>query len=324
MRVTTVSTQSCFIIIIGESNHTAGVDLTMPMGESCPHSDSEFYQLTLSVICDSDVTGEPEVTIDTDSIDTPCTPRALVRSSHGCPSLTVSPLFNWIHNNRYMLAPAAGILGVYLVIFGLYFSKITNYLYGNLGLPVISLGLIYGIFMPIDSDLWIVTVLAIVFLLIGISAGLTTKKYSLLAKILAGVFCGWPFFSQLFIHITHRINDYDGAWATFWIMYAIIALVFAIIVVAWFPRGYILATSFLGAYLIIRCLAVFAGGFTNEFVVIKERHEGRYDELAWQNYLYINLAMILGVIAFMVQHRLNNLDKYEKSDAPQSRGFDRV
>lgn len=126
-------------------NHTAGVILTYPQGESCPHSDADYYQLSVAVVCDEDVEGEPEVSIDTTSIMTPCTPMAVVRSKHGCPTLEVTPLFDWLYDARFVMGPIAGLLGIYFMISSLFFYKPTCYIIGVASTPVLLLGFLYGV-----------------------------------------------------------------------------------------------------------------------------------------------------------------------------------
>ena len=37
---------------LGSGNHTAGIVLVYPHGDSCPHADSDNYQLTIALRCD--------------------------------------------------------------------------------------------------------------------------------------------------------------------------------------------------------------------------------------------------------------------------------
>lgn len=148
-------------------------------------------------------------------------------------------------------------------------------------------------------------------------------KYTIVAKILAGFFGGWILHSFLFIMFTHRFNDYDAAKIIFWVMVALETTIGAIVGAMWFPMAFILSTSYVGAYLFFRCIGAFADGFTNEFVINKERDEGRYDNIAYQNYLYISFTIILGTFSVFVQYKINNLKYYKKDDA-EKKGFDRL
>ena len=275
------------------------------------------------MICDQGQENEPVVKIDTDSISTPCTPRALVYSNKGCPTLKVLPLFEWLDGAKYVMGPIAGILGVYFMILSLYFYKQTCYMIGFTSTPILLVGALYALVISIDSPTWIVTFPVIIASFIGLAVGGFTMKYTVLAKVLAGVFGGWVVHSFLFMYFTHRFNDYTAATTIFWCMIIAMKSIGGIIGGAFFPMSFIISTSFAGSYLFFRCIAVFAGGFTNEFLVVKERDEGRYDHIAWQNYLYLAFILVLGVVATFVQYRMNKLKYYDKSDS-EKKGFNRI
>jgi len=154
-----------------QSNHTAGISLTYSLGEKCPHSDAEFYQLSVSVVCDTDGESNGVVKIDQNSLTTPCSPRAVLYSSLGCPAFEANPVFQWMYSARFVMGPIAGILGLYLMTMSFYFRKTTYFLAGLFSTPVIILGILYGAFISDDSKAWIVSIPLGLSILIGFGVG---------------------------------------------------------------------------------------------------------------------------------------------------------
>ena len=103
-------------------------------------------------------------------------------------------------------------------------------------------------------------------------------------------------------------------------MLGILVLIGSLIGAFFFPMAFIINTSFVGSYLFFRCIGTISGGFTNEFAIARERNEGRYNQIAWQNYIYIGLTLLIGGITSVIQYRINNLKYYNKNDS-EKKGF---
>ena len=149
------------------------------------------------------------------------------------------------------------------------------------------------------------------------------ETYNISKKILAGFFFGFVIESFLYIYFFFRFENFVAATTVFWIMLGALVLIGSLAGAFFFPMTFIINTSFVGSYLFFRCIGSFAGGFTNEFVIARERQESRYDQIAWQNYVYIGLTLLMGGIATAIQYRINNLKYYEKNDAEQ-KGFSHI
>ena len=159
--------------------------------------------------------------------------------------------------------------------------------------------------------------------MLGLGFGYYTMKYTILAKILAGFFFGFVIESFLYLYFFFRFEDFIAATTVFWIMLGALVLIGSLVGTFFFPMAFIVNTSFVGSYLFFRCIGTFAGGFTNEFVIAREREESRYDQIAWQNYVYIGLTLLMGGIATVIQYKINNLKYYDKSDN-EKKGFSQI
>lgn len=194
---------------------------------------------------------------------------------------------------------------------------------GVCSLPVIIVGILYGACIPTSSATWIVTIPVVLSILLGLGFGYYTMKYTILAKILAGFFFGFVIESFLYLYFFFRFEDFIAATTVFWIMLGALVLIGSLVGTFFFPMAFIVNTSFVGSYLFFRCIGTFAGGFTNEFVIAREREESRYDQIAWQNYVYIGLTLLMGGIATVIQYKINNLKYYDKSDN-EKKGFSQI
>lgn len=292
-------------------------------GDRCPHSDSQNYHLTVSIVCDQNRKNDDLIKIDTNSLLTPCSPKVLLYSDQGCPNLKINPLFEWLEASKYWIAPILGLLGIYLMLFSLYMYKPTCYIIGFCSTPVLILGTLYTLFMPTKSDEWIVFVLFIISIIIGLIVGYLTMKNTTAAKIMAGFFAGWVVHSFLFIYFTHRFTNPHTCNSLFWCMLIIEVTAGAILGALYFPISFIVNTSLVGSYIFYRCIAIYAGGFVNEFAVVKEREEGRYTHIDWRNYIYVLFIFITATLATIIQYRINELKYYDKSEGERGR-FQRV
>lgn len=235
-----------------KSNHTAGIVLTYSPGAKCAHSDAEFYQLSVAVVCDQDKEISEEVKIDTQSLITPCTPRVLVYSSKGCPTLEINPLFQWMHLLRYGLGPLVGIIGLFFMFLSLKALKYAYFLIGFCATPVFLVGFLYAVCIPDDSKVWIVTIPIAFSLVIGAVVGTLCYKYHQLPIILAGFFGMYVVHLAIFVFITHRFTDETTATVVFWCQLFFLCILGAILGYLIFPVMYLLSTTLVGAYLFFR------------------------------------------------------------------------
>lgn len=73
-------------------------------------------------------------------------------------------------------------------------------------------------------------------------------------------------------------------------------------------------TSFAGAYMLVRGVSLYAGGFPNEFTLAEQLKAG--DEAAYSNwfYLYMVCILICAAVGSFVQYKTNKKEEspYEK------------
>ena len=70
--------------------------------------------------------------------------------------------------------------------------------------------------------------------------------------------------------------------------------------------SFIINSSFVGSYLFYRGVGTFAGEFTNEFAIAREKQEGMYKEIAWHNYVYVTFILTMGIFGSIIQFYNNS------------------
>ncbi len=73
------------------------------------------------------------------------------------------------------------------------------------------------------------------------------------------------------------------------------AVIFGLLAYKYDKHILIYLTGFLGAYIFVRGVSIFAGHFPNEFVLYGQLQSGTFDNLEWQFYLYMLAVVVVGV-----------------------------
>jgi len=96
---------------------------------------------------------------------------------------------------------------------------------------------------------------------------------------------------------------------------------------AWLKKPLVIfATSFIGGYLFIKGISMYAGGFPNESQVMDYISEGEWDSVdklfTWKVYLYLVSWVILLIIGIIVQFKINKENRSDVED--EGRNFYRA
>lgn len=88
----------------------------------------------------------------------------------------------------------------------------------------------------------------------------------------------------------------------------------------------IFCTSFIGAYLFVRGISLFAGKFPNEFSVADLIKNGEFDQLGkvfgWQVYVYLASIILMALICIVIQYKINgekSADTKEEDDVTNAK-----
>ena len=98
---------------------------------------------------------------------------------------------------------------------------------------------------------------------------------------------------------------------TFWCVSFSFAIIAGICSFYWFDHVLINMTAFSGAYMIVRGISFFAGGYPNEFTLVNETIDGvMKDETRWF-YLYLVSMLTITAVGSFVQYKIMEKDKSE-------------
>jgi len=105
---------------------------------------------------------------------------------------------------------------------------------------------------------------------IGTIGGILATK---IQKPIAGIVCAWGGFC-LGVVLTTSVSFLAGNQVYFWSINITLALVCGVIGYKIFDLAIIIATSFIGSYLVARAVSLVFGGFPNPYLLMKELQYG--------------------------------------------------
>jgi hypothetical protein len=244
-----------------------GIKIELYSGDKC--NNTNYYSITYDIRCNKTFkkTEDNQKFIVTGfSGEESCTKTLQMESKYGCPQASVYNFWKFIHKNKKIFALVLAGIGIILCFFGKKFLYITIFIFSTIACMAIICMFMFNVFLPkgleID-DIDIIIVLAISFVP-GVALGILIIKFQkfLLACILGGT---GGFFLSVFVYdliLTH----FDFANKKYMKI-----IIFIIIIAICIGIGYlsvehlkIIATSFVGAYLLVRAPTLFITEFPNE------------------------------------------------------------
>ena len=91
----------------------------------------------------------------------------------------------------------------------------------------------------------------------------------------------------------------------FWCVNLGLALICGMLAILFFDPGVIVATSFVGAYLMMRGIGLMAGGFPNEYLLLSQIKSRTMKKIDPVFYWYLAGLLIMTILGVCVQLRMN-------------------
>ena len=242
-----------------------------------------------------------------------------IETEEACPKFDFYVIWKFVNDYYYIFASLLIVLGIFNCILGLKFAKYTSFLLTLFGVTVFILFFAQFI-LPSGCRRWIIWVILAFGIIIGSTAGYYVFLYheyvmAFVVGALAGFLLG-EFLFNLFG------NAFSGSLTLIHILFIVICII-GLIVVAFFFKPYIVifATSFIGAYIFIRGISLFAGHFPSEFTIIDLKNQGETEQIkdlfTWRVYVYLSFTVIICGLSIFVQIKINNgLKNKEEEEAP--------
>lgn len=231
----------------------------------------------------------------------------LYTSAKGCPTFQYDALTMFLSKYSFLLGAVMIVGGLFLAFFG---NKFVNFVIGLVGFIASSVVFLYVAMWVVETanstpKEWVIwTVLGVCLILGGLVGFLLVKSRKVGITILAG----WGGATIGFILSTTFVIE---STAAYWGV-----IVGCVIVCAFFAfktekKVIMLATALIGAYLIIRGISMYAGGFPNENALHSELKSGA---ITWETfpktfYAYFAGIIVLAGISFMYQRKHDKKNK---------------
>ena len=238
-----------------------GIKLEYKNGATCPSS-GEKYSFSINVYCAPDIETADYIPL---AHGDECSPYVNFVSKYGCPTLTVSELWDYIDQYRDYFGAFAIISGVLLCFLGHWLVKPSICFAGFLSTIALSCFIFYAVYLDNSSDLadfwYFLAGGAVVGILIGLLLAWAVK-------VGAAILAGWGGFCLALI-LNETLFYRAGQPWLFWTSIVIIVVACAVLAFFIFDTAVILATVTLGSYAMVRGVAAYAGHYYNEATMAK-------------------------------------------------------
>jgi hypothetical protein len=230
-----------------------------------------------------------------------CDSQIIVRSSHACYGFTLNPLFRWIEAQKVFLGAALILSGLYLGILGKKQFKLSICLIGGIVFTLLSSLFLFTVFLSRSSAPSAGWIIMGVCTFLSIFVGLALAYFS---KIGAAVAAGWGGVALgLILYNTFVYKIDTNGQVVFWIFIVLMGGIFAGLAFVIFWHIIILATSFAGAYAVIRGISLYAGGFPGELEIVDLIKNRKMDSMPGTFYAYMAGFVVLSALFAYVQFR---------------------
>ena len=306
-----------------------GVTIELVNGELCKNNPPEYYSIIYNIKCNEDI--KDISYIDKSDFDKDiCQKTLYIESKYGCPQLSIYNIYKFIHEKKIFFCITLLAIGIVLCFFGKKFIYATIFIFSSIICIFIIFMFVFNVVLPkgIEVDDTVLIIVLIVSFIPGIGIGFLIIKHQhfLLACILGGVS---GFFLAIFVYDL-LLNHLDFANKLL-----LKILVYVIVILICVGIGYlsiehlkILATSFVGSYLIVRAPTLFLDKFPNETEMAnyftddeKLRDLGDDKDVLVKLILFLICWIFFSILGIYVQYKMWDRKKDKDNDTSiNSRG----
>jgi len=295
--------------LISEESPELGVNMLYEGGNLCNENDQ--FQLQVQINCNPNI----EVTtyaLDKESLKTPCTPKVIMNSPHGCPVLSTGPLGLFIVKWAWWIGVPLIFIGVYLLSVGGRYPKTTLAIFTTLAASLTSVFVLFGAVFPANSPAWSVLVVGFVCFSMGGGLGFGAAKWPRIGIVSMGLSLGSLIgYTVYWLFLESHLANSDSLLLQ-WAVVAITGLTCGIICIFLFDYAVIITSAIFGAYSLIRGISMYAGGFVNEFEIIMATNNGEISELSGMMWVYVALIVLIAWAGMrgQIKDRAHHLEMY--------------
>ena len=205
-------------------------------------------------------------------------------------------IWRWVDKYYWIVAIAMFLVGLFELVLGLKMFKPTLFIIGTITVLGFIMMIFYSWFLPRTTATWVTWLILAVGLGLGLIAGFFLTKVLRIGVAAAGAWAGVMI--ALLIH--EMFMYHTKSQAVFWILVVGLGIVGAVLSFWKYKFMLIFLTSFIGAYFMVRAVAICAGGYPNEFTLIGDIKQGRDVHVGWAFWLYLGFIAVLTIVGIIV------------------------
>jgi hypothetical protein len=265
---------------------------TTDSSNQCLFDTSRTYSFELILHCKDE---DGEITWNEESLD-PCTITVEWENRHGCPIIRANALWTFFNKYDVYFAVTVIILGLFFLILGGYFIKTSVFIIVFWTVATFLTIIVYAFIISWDAEEWIGWIVIPLSIVIGAVVAFFTASFIRIGVILTGIWAGATVGSILFQTVVYLITS--EVWML-WTLMAFFGLLGAVIAVKFYKLINIVGTSIIGAFLLVRGIAFYVGGYPNEFQLHNEIVHGGIDNVPWTVYVFVISMPILAILSIL-------------------------
>lgn len=223
-----------------------------------------------------------------------------------CPSFDLNALWIFLDEYSYIWGILFIAGGAFFCFFGRKLIKAAIFAVTAILIVFAILLLFYTTFLSSTTEVWVGWTVLVCSILLGLVGGFFMMK---IERVGAALLAGWGGF-LVGLMINEMALYKAESQVAFWCVSIGCAITAAVLTFFLYEHVLINMTAFGGAYMLIRGISFYAGGFPNEFTLAEELKAGNTDAFTNWFYLYMVCIFILAVVGSIVQYKTNKKDDY--------------
>lgn len=239
--------------------------------------------------------------------------------SANCPKYNGSFLVDFLNKFSFLNAVFAIVAGIFQAFYGYKLYKPTIFLIGFI-FGFIAVGLfLFAVWTGQDSGSFKGYIILVIALVAGGLTGYVASSFAWVGLVVSGAILGFFISMILYTLILFRIVSYPPNL----LFYNILVVGMALGAISGYEYQQVilvLSCGISGAYMTIRGLSVFFGGFPNEFELATKLKTGQDTSTGWAFYFYMILMAAMAVGGIHYQTKLKNQDQATKDGLENAKG----
>jgi len=233
-------------------------------------------------------------------------------SSMACPVFTMNGLIQFIDQYKWFFGPGFIAVGIFFGFVGLGLFKVALFIVMTIAVAGVLLFICYATFLKDTTEVWVGWLMVGISVILGLVAGGLSV---MLENYAAAILAGWGGF-LLGVMLNETVLWLANQAWLFWVVNIVLALVFALLGYKFVDHAIVFATSFIGAYMMMKGIGIMAGGFPNIYVLIEMIKNGAIDSIDPVFYAYMAGVVIMTIVCVVCQWKTWLKKKQEKEAHP--------